>query len=854
MSMFDSVKSFFSSHEVQDTPVVHDQETAWGSSLLYSGLEFPQYNPDDLINRKGFGIYKKMMIDEQVKSVVRFRRNATTGRQYFFTPPETDSLSDDEKKARTDLFEHILFDMSGVFKTRLDGIMDGMIFGFSLTEKVFHQIEFNGKTWYGIKSLKTKPAESFYPYTDKFGNVERLIQNVDGAEQELDLSNFIHYVQNPNVDEFYGQSEIREAYRAYFSKDIATRLHNMWLERMSGGFTWAQPMKGKTLVNGSTEYNSLVSVLNSIRNNTALILPSGIELNVEQPNDTKAFETAIAMHDKAIAKALLVPNLLGLSEQGNTGSFAQSQTQLEAFLWDLDAQSNYLEEVLNEQLFRHLGDINYGDGFYPKFTFKKLSFEQIKDVVNIWSTLTQSSVVKNTIDDENLIRNYLDIPQRQEEVADDGNVIEVTKQDTALNGAQVTSMLQVTTNVAEGLLAKEAAVQMLITAYPITLDRAKSIIDPIVVREVSEIQRGTGLGRIRTGHTTGRGMQNDKTTNEKEGVNSSSDPDTGSSGSIGDDNGNANAGDNGRGVFSDNKLNFSKHSALRRVDFASIGRDGTVIESTNTDLLADTMSKIVDELVAEFVTDFDFTNPDMKQISKIKVSSEKKRELKNTTSKMLKEGWKLGQLNADLELKKGLGDKRQLMSKLNFASIEDLAVKFFNSKSFQIAGDLSDKAVSIVRQEIMNGIQYTKTRDEVTQSIYERFVKQGYVAPGMIPEDALNELLKEVKPAHRIETIVRTNTFQAINEGRIATFEDPAIGDFVEAYEYSAILDGRTSAICNSLGDSDNPQIHAKDSPIWDTYKPANHFNCRSLLIAIIAGDVWTESAPPAVEPAEGFK
>jgi SPP1 gp7 family putative phage head morphogenesis protein len=847
MNLYDSFKSLFrGSVPDEDTQgssaPIHEQEEAWGTSLLYSGEQFPEYNPDSLVGRKGLGVYKLMMNDEQCKSVVRFRRNATTGRKFKFVEPETDKLSDEEKQFRVRLFNNIVDQMPGVFKSKLDGIMSGMQFGFSLTEKVYGQIEFEDKVWYGIESLNTKQASSFEFYLDIYGNLVKLNQHISGNEQTLDIDNFIHFVQNSDVHRYYGQSELREAYRAYYSKDIATRLHNMWLERMAGGFTWATPMKGKTLQIGSTEYNSLKNALSSIRNNTAIITPSGIEINVEHPSDSQAFERAIGMHDKAIAKSLLVPNLLGLSEQGSTGSYAQSKTQLEAFLWDLDSEARYLEETLNEQLFKQIGDINFDDGMYPKFAFNKLSFEQIKGIVEMWNSLTGSSVVTSTLEDENILRGLIEMPERQEEQADDGDIIEITKQDTALNGAQVTSMLGITVNVAEGLLAKEAAIQMLITAYPITIDRAKSIIDPIEVDKT--LRKDNGFDNGGNPEVTYPG-------DKDAGINRDS-----------INNGDAETGKD-KAKEKDKKANeekakdkFSLHrsASIRRVDFSTIDRSSEVVSTTNTLELSEAVTKTVNDLIETYVNTFDFSDPDMKVISSMKVSSDNKRNIKNTISTTLKDGWKLGQLHADLEIKKALGDKRHLMSKVNFASIEDLAVKYFNTQSFNIAGDITDKSLSIVRQEIMNGIQYTKTRDEVTQSIYDRFVKDGMVPPGEVPESFLNELLAGVSPAHRIETIVRTNTFTAINEGRIAYFEDPTLDGFVEAYEYSAILDGRTTSICNSLGDADTPQIHAVGDPVWDEIKPPNHFNCRALLIPIIQGDVWAESAPPEVSPADGFK
>ena len=62
----------------------------WSESKLYNG-DFPKYNPDELIGRKGRHIYRQMMIDEQVKAVVKFKRDAITARDFTFYIPSQES-------------------------------------------------------------------------------------------------------------------------------------------------------------------------------------------------------------------------------------------------------------------------------------------------------------------------------------------------------------------------------------------------------------------------------------------------------------------------------------------------------------------------------------------------------------------------------------------------------------------------------------------------------------------------------------------------------------------------------------------------------------------------------------------
>jgi hypothetical protein len=53
-------------------------------SVYYHG-SMPRYNPDVLLSRKGDHVYEKMMTDDQVKAVVRFKQYAIVSRDIFLT-------------------------------------------------------------------------------------------------------------------------------------------------------------------------------------------------------------------------------------------------------------------------------------------------------------------------------------------------------------------------------------------------------------------------------------------------------------------------------------------------------------------------------------------------------------------------------------------------------------------------------------------------------------------------------------------------------------------------------------------------------------------------------------------------
>lgn len=190
---------------------------------------------------------------------------------------------------------------------------------------------------------------------------------------------------------------------------------------------------------------------------------------------------------------------------------------------------------------------------------------------------------------------------------------------------------------------------------------------------------------------------------------------------------------------------------------------------------------------------------------------------------------------AKLEVNKA---REYFKRKFNEASVEatvieavvpDEAVGWYKTYSIYLAGIYSEailsKAESIVLEAIESGLHY-KDVVKVLQN---------------------SEEFKNFTEA-RLKTITRTEGTKAYNQGRLEQFK--STGDFVQAVQYSAILDRRTTSLCKSL----NGKIMSMGNPLLSVYIPPNHFNCRSILVPVTRYDNWTESDFNNVEkPSKGF-
>lgn len=748
-------------------------EVLWSDSALFNPADFPRYNPDTLIGRRGFDIYRQMMLDEQLKVAVKFRRNAVTSRDWGFEFDQTlaEELSDDEKELRIRVMTHALRRLPGAFKRSLNYVMLATEQGFSITEKLWGTFELSGKPWWGLKGLRAKPFDTFYAITDEFGALIRLEQEVGGKRQTVDPSKVIWYVVNPEVDEYYGQSELREAYRDWYSKDVLTKLENIYLERMAGGLVWATNTSEQGGTLSSTDQTALRNVLSNIQTKTGIQMPRGWELNVNNPTNTTAFSDAIERHDRNMAKALLMPNLMGFTESGQTGSYSQSQTQLEGFLWMLDSDADDLAEVLNEQLFRQLGDFNWGDGVYPEFRFKPLSKSQMTATVTLWKELISAGAVTLSESDEGYIRELLGFPAREEEE-------EETPEEEA----------------AEGETPEEEAAEG--ESEPEVMPEDEST-EPVEPEEMSHDHDHTFF------------------------------PESGSAAIV--------------------YKAFTR--AQRRVDFSAVDRQASTNEWSAEQDMGETMGRLAAYLADQVRENPELLN-DPAELKKVKAPADITSALKKQSKAVLSEAWDIGVMNGKKELEKAGIQRMSKAEFARFAAIGDVAARFFEAKSFQMAGNLTDEALAIFRNIILNGIKYSKTDKEIIDQIYQEFA-----SAGMITEDQAREVLGGAlgvaEPTYRLQTVIRTNSFEAINEARYSYFTDPDLGGFVTALEYSAILDSRTTTICGEL----DGKVYPLRSPEWEKYRPPNHYNCRSLLVAVTTRDedIEVDTTPPTVDPQKGF-
>ena len=252
---------------------------------------------------------------------------------------------------------------------------------------------------------------------------------------------------------------------------------------------------------------------------------------------------------------------------------------------------------------------------------------------------------------------------------------------------------------------------------------------------------------------------------------------------------------------------------------------GTFGDKTNTDLIEKQLDTalgsflaISNNTVEEIFKNFIDTIDQKKIVQRQKVDKLGDLSLKNVAGLRAK-------------LKKALFDlyktSKQTASseifKSNFAKpiVAEEFLKILEEETYQFIGDWEYNVTKNARLAIIQAIKDGKS---ITQVV-----------------DIINKETKE-KASTSLETYARTKFTEVMNKGRVAFFEESGV---VSGYQYSAILDDRTTDICRGL--------HGKTFKAGDQPIPPMHFNCRSMLIPITIYEKFEPDTTVGKTPIEDF-
>ncbi len=297
----------------KDAGPLLDEELGIPSESVFTRMKLHSFQPDALIQRKGFKILDRMAQDDQIA------QNLTALKVMRLSTGWTIEAADDTPAAeeQKDFIEFNLRDhLQGSFNQDLFEIMGALALGFSITEKNYTIIEkglWKGKI--GLKDLKSKRPQDFNIFTDVFQNPISLVKvEQPDIGNELPIDKFIIYSFRKRYENVFGTALTRSLYDLWWLKHIVKRSLGVYLER------FGVPTAIGRYEEGFKQKAAAFRMLKALRTETVALIPKGIELDWKETTGrgVDLFIKTIKHIDDQISKTILGQTLT--QSQGASGS------------------------------------------------------------------------------------------------------------------------------------------------------------------------------------------------------------------------------------------------------------------------------------------------------------------------------------------------------------------------------------------------------------------------------------------------------------------------------------------------------------------------------------------------------
>lgn len=706
------------------------------------------YNPDDLVRAKGTGlrVYQKMMSEPYIKAALAQKKTRLLNIGWEVLPASKDPLD-------MEIAEFVRWNLGtflkGSFSRDVYEMCDALNNGFSVMEKIYATVP-SGR-WRGkvaLKMIKSKDPYYFDFETDRYGNLgpRGLVLNaLSGRKKKLNTGKFIIFSYNKTYENYYGSSDLRAAYRAFWIKDTAWKLRCVYMERYSGN-----NLLGKYPSNNPEAKNKLLEIFRTWQQETGMAIPEGMEVEVLKlaTSAVSEYERSIKDCDREMQIGILGQTLTMDVGARGTGSRALGQVHENV----LDHTIYFLDEdtatEVNEQVVRPLVDYNYDTDRYPDWCFK--SRERFDGEAFSRTLLNLGKLDLNI--PKKFVKERYRIPEPEE-----GEEV-ITVVETAAQPAP-----------APVRMAEKTAPAARPDKYHRPLGRFE------VLSELPRVE--------------------EETASLIDAALNASTP-----------------------IYAGIRDSIARQVRRRGV-FEGDGKDFEAIEKIAVDSRAGGISAL-------------------------------KKLFADTLLKAALMG------RGDINKLAGQRPVRMAEDYIPDAALEALAVKAGMTKaSFEsLTAEMKGRAFTVaglekatIEKEVKTLLLQTiKSGDDFKTfnfRLNEMFIKYSMPVYGTV--GAAGGAILDF----HAETVFRTNVMDAYNQGRKSALEEPDTKEAFPAWEYSAILDGRTRPTHAAM----DGKVFMADDPVWSRITPPAGYNCRCVLIPINSFDFTRDMLSSSADIPAGF-
>lgn len=340
-------------------------------------------NPDTVIATKGMSHLDDIERDTHLSSSLATRRAKLIKKGWRIVPFD----QAEENIYKADFVNYNLINMQGSFEKDLEGTLDAIGKGFSLTEINYEWIKYQGVDYIGLKNLRYKEPKLFSFKFDELGYFKINQIDPDPGGVELPGDKFVHIIMGPNDENPYGRSVDAEcAFWVWVKKNIA-KFWAIFAEKFGMPLSMVKIPRNASV----EDIDKIGEILDAIQEETGIQVPDGFEISFLEAvrNGEAGYERFIEICNKEISKRVFGATLIAEEGKRGQGSYALGQEHSEIFEEYVTFDAAVLEAAISEQLIKRLIDFNWDTDQYPRFEFVEfsvgifISFSQaIQNLVN----------------------------------------------------------------------------------------------------------------------------------------------------------------------------------------------------------------------------------------------------------------------------------------------------------------------------------------------------------------------------------------------------------------------------------------------------------------------------------------
>ena len=323
----------------------------------------------------------KVLSDPQVRTGFDVLRYILASKEWM--------LVNNDNQEYYDFINDMLLGMDVEVNEVIKRMLTALLWGFSASELIY-EINLDGKLV--VKTIEPIHIKTLQKNPFVFDNkkeLKALHQDWDGEQVDIPVNKVLLYSFNDDYNDYYGNGLLND-----FKPIVEDKLNiNNWL------MTFLERHESPTLyakLNGSSyDRERIIEAFSQIKDGT-----SGIVIDAEDDVGTlesqhrgETFFSTLQYKDNQIFRRYYLGNLL-LGDNSQTGTYAQSQTQLDFGLLVFDGILEELANCIQKQIINPLILFNYEnlDGV-PTFKFDKFNSGDIHKLMATINPLITNGII-----------------------------------------------------------------------------------------------------------------------------------------------------------------------------------------------------------------------------------------------------------------------------------------------------------------------------------------------------------------------------------------------------------------------------------------------------------------------------